>query len=189
MPCPASSALALDLPGLTLDWPDLTRPILVGKAVVAVAVGADGDAGLPGCLIYLLPRSITQLDLAATVLQVVREVSYVWVGQVPAQKARNLSGPATAEQAGRWLGWTYYTTTCRCYGTVLYQLLYQSSPDRGELGSRQGFSLLSRRLWRTGRDADAVMQGYPIRLLAVDRLWIALPGTSGALRGRREEKN
>lgn len=44
--------------------------------------------------------------------------------------------------------------------------------------------LLSRRLWRTGRDADAMMQGYPIGLLAVDRLWIALPGTAW---GQRKE--
>lgn len=86
------------------------------------------------------------------------------------------------------MGCTYYTTACRCYGTVLYQLLYLSSPDRGELGSRQGFSLLSRRLWRTGRGADAMMQGYPIGLLAVDRLWMRYLALLGRCEGEEKRK-
>lgn len=68
----------------------------------------------------------------------VRELSYGLARCRPKKSKEpfRASNERESKQDDGW-GWTHY-----CYGTVLYQLLYLSSSDQGELGPGQGTPLV-----------------------------------------------
>lgn len=113
------------------------------------------------------------------------------VGQVPPKSREPVRASNRKACRGDGLGldlrWCTDATVLCCISCWLYL----SSPDQGGLGSwaaNRAPLLLSRRLWRSGRDVEAMMQGYPIGLLAVDRLWITLPCYPALLWAREQHE-